>query len=159
MLLNFCLRLFSAEMRLNVLGMCIMYMQAVHMLLSLTSSLWFSFEAIFFTQRKFCENGFFNALFPLPDTCHFELTPVWIWGNTFGAHFLQLYCKNKYIDPHFIFHDFNKNSASFQWEKNWHKSMFSFMAILLNCMDWAIMGRILCVQIKATLERKVKTRA
>ena len=70
----------------------------------------------------------------------------------FGVHFLQLYRKNEYVDPHFICHDFNKNSASFQWQKNWHKSMFSFMAILLKFS-------IVCVQIKATLERKVKTRA
>ena len=61
--------------------------------------------------------------------------------------------------PHFLFHDFNKASASFRWEKNWHKSMFSFLAILLNCMDWAITGRIARVQFNSTLERKVKTRA
>ena len=35
-------------------------------------------------------------------------------GNAFGAHFLQLYRKNEYADPHFLFHDFSKNSASFQ---------------------------------------------
>ena len=35
----------------------------------------------------------------------------------FGGHFLQLYRKNEYRDPHFLFLDFNKNSASFQWEK------------------------------------------
>ena len=49
--------------------------------------------------------------------------------NAFGAHFLQLYRKNEYSDPHFLFHDFNKDSASFRWEKNWHKSMFSFLAV------------------------------
>ena len=37
--------------------------------------------------------------------------------------------------------------------------MFSFLAILLNCTDWAITGRIVRVQIKSTLERKVKTTA
>ena len=37
--------------------------------------------------------------------------------NAFGAHFLQLYRKNEYGDPHFLFHDFNKDSASFRWEK------------------------------------------
>ena len=30
---------------------------------------------------------------------------------------MQLYHKNGYGDPHFLFHDFNKDSASFQWEK------------------------------------------
>ena len=37
--------------------------------------------------------------------------------------------------------------------------MFSFLAILLICMDWAITGRIARVQFNSTLERKVKTRA
>ena len=77
--------------------------------------------------------------------------------NAFGAHFLQLYRKNEYGDPHFLFHDFNKDSTSFRWEKNWHKSMFSFLAILLNCTDWPITGRIARVQFNFTLERKVKT--
>ena len=34
--------------------------------------------------------------------------------------------------------------------------MFSFLAILLNCTDWAIMGRIARVQFNSTLERKNK---
>ena len=79
--------------------------------------------------------------------------------NAFGAPFLQLYRKNEYGDPHFLFHDFNKDSDSFRWEKNWHKPMFSFLAILLNCTDWAITGRIGRVQFNSTLERKVKTGA
>ena len=82
-----------------------------------------------------------------------------IGENAFGAHFLQLCRKNEYGDPHFLFHYFNKNSASFQWEKNWHESMFSFLTILLICGDWAIMGSIARVKIKSTLECKVKTRA
>ena len=36
--------------------------------------------------------------------------------------------------------------------------MFSFLAILLNCTDWAIAGRKARVQFNSTLERKVKTR-
>ena len=35
-------------------------------------------------------------------------------GNAFGEHFLQLYRKNEYADPHFLFHDFSENSASLQ---------------------------------------------
>ena len=95
-------------------------------------------------------------------TCHFETRPSplpEIGGNAFGAHFLQLCSKNQYGDPNFLLHDFNKNSASFQWEKKWQKSMFSFLAILLNCTDWAITCRIARVQFNSTLERKVKTRA
>ena len=79
--------------------------------------------------------------------------------NAFGAHFLQLYRKNEYGDPHFLFHDFDKNNASFRWEKNWAKSIFSFLAILLNCTDWAITGRIARVQFNSTLKRKAKPRA
>ena len=67
--------------------------------------------------------------------------------------------KRVYGDPHFLFHDFNKDSASFRWEKNLHKSVFSFLPILLNCTDWAIMGRIVRVQFNSTLERKIKTGA
>ena len=40
-----------------------------------------------------------------------------------------------------------------------HKSMFSFLAVFLNCTDWAITGRKARVQFNSTLERKVKTRA
>ena len=114
------------------------------------------------SRYKFCKNGFFNTFLPLSHTFYFETRPSplsKIGENAFGAHFLQLYRKNEYGDPHFLFHDFNKDSASFRWEKNWHKSMFSFLVILLNCTDWAITGRIARVQFNSTLERKVKTRA
>ena len=67
--------------------------------------------------------------------------------------------KTSTVTSIFLFHDFNKDSASFQWEKNWHQSMFSFLAILLNCTDWAITCRIARVQFNSTLESKVKTRA
>ena len=110
---------------------------------------------------KFCKNGFFITQLS-PFTCHFESRPSPlsnIGENAFGAHFLQLYRKNEYGDPHFLFHDFNKDSATFRWEKNWHKSMFSFLSILLNCTDWAITGRKERVQFNSTLERKVKTGA
>ena len=48
-----------------------------------------------------------------------------IGGNTFGAHFLQLYRKNEYGDPYFLFHDLNRNNASLN-EKDLYKSVFSF---------------------------------
>ena len=108
------------------------------------------------------KTDFFNTFFPLSHTFYFETRPSplsKIRENAFGAHFLQLYRKNDYGDPHFLFHDFNEDSASSRWEKNWHKSMFSFLAVLLNCMDWAITGRIARVQLNSTLERKVKTKA
>ena len=108
------------------------------------------------------KTDFFNTFFPLSHTFYFETRPSplsKIKENAFGAHFLSLYRKNEYGDPHFLFHDSNKDSASFRWEKNWHKSMFSFLAMLLNCTDWAITCRIARVQFNSTLERKVKTRA
>ena len=114
------------------------------------------------SQCKFCKNGYFNTFFPLSRTFYFKTRPSplsKIKENAFGAHFLQLYRKNEYGDLHFLFHDFNKDSASFRWEKNWAKSMFSFLAILLNCTDWTITGRIASVHVNSTLERKVKTRA
>ena len=114
------------------------------------------------SRCKFCKNGFFITFFPLSHTCHFESRPSplsKIGENACGTHFLQLYRKNEYGDHHFLFHDFNKDSASFRWEKDWHKSMFSFLAVLLNCTDWAIKGRIAHVQFKSTLERKAETRA
>ena len=50
-------------------------------------------------------------------TFYFETRPSplsKIGENAFGAHFPQLYRKNEYGDPHFLFHDFNKDSASFR---------------------------------------------
>ena len=38
-------------------------------------------------------------------------------GNAVGVQFLQLYCKNEHGDPHFLFHDFDKKSASFNEKK------------------------------------------
>ena len=116
-------------------------------MLTCTYSFWFSWFKRFFlahcvltvkSRSKFCKNDFFIIFFPLSHTCHFESRPSplpKIEENAFGAHFLQLYRKNEYGDPHFIFHNFNKDSVSFRLEKNWHKSMFSFLAILLNCTD------------------------
>ena len=108
------------------------------------------------------KTDFLKTFFPLSHTFYFETRPSplsKIGENAFGTHFLQLYRKNEYGDPHFSFYDFNKDSAFFWWEKNWHKSMFSFLAVLPNFTDWAITGRIARVQFNSTLERKVKTRA
>ena len=59
----------------------------------------------------------FLILFSLSHTLYFEIRPSplsKIKENAFGAHFLQLYRKNEYGDPHFLFHDFNKDSAFFR---------------------------------------------
>ena len=56
----------------------------------------------------------------LPSSFHIhsilKLAPVLlkIGEHASRAHFLQLYRKNEYGDPHYVFHDFNKNSVSFQ---------------------------------------------
>ena len=39
------------------------------------------------------------------------------------------------------------------------KKIGTNLAILLNCTDWVITGRIVCVQFNSTLQRKVKTGA
>ena len=70
------------------------------------------------------KTDFFNTFFPLSRTFYFETRPIplsKIKENALGAHFLQLYRKKEYGDPHFLFRDFNRDSASFRWEKNWHK--------------------------------------
>ena len=94
--------------------------------------------------------------------CILKLAPV-LSQKSRKMHLVRTSCsstaKTRYGDPHFLFYYFNKDSASFQWEKNWHESMFSFSAILLNCTDWAITCRIARVQCNSTLERKVKARA
>ena len=71
--------------------------------------------------------------------------------NSANVHILELYRKNEYGDPQFLCHD-SKQCFLKMRKQNWHKSMFSFLAILLNCTDWAITGRIAHVQIKSTLE-------
>ena len=59
----------------------------------------------------------FLILSSLSHTFYFETrsSPLSkIKQNAFGAHFLQLCRKNGYGDPHFLFHDCNKDSASFR---------------------------------------------
>ena len=87
-----------------------------------------------------------------------KLAPAPFQENAFGAHFLQLYRKNEYLTPTFCFMILVRTVLSFHEKKKWHKSMFCFLAILLKSTDWAITGRTASVQIKSTLERKVKTR-
>ena len=51
-----------------------------------------------------------------------------------------------------IFHDFNENSLELQGEKNIKIWGHLFLAIQLNCMDWAITSRATHIQIKYALE-------
>ena len=66
--------------------------------------------------------------------------------------------KTSTVTPIFYFMILITTVLPFDEQKNWRKSMFSFLAILLNCTDWAITGRIARVQLNSNLERKVKTR-
>ena len=91
------------------------------------------------SQCKFCKNGFFfSTFFLLSHTCHFETRPSSlskIGENAFGAHFLKFYRKNENGDPYFLFHDFNKDSASFRCEKKLAQIYVQFFGNLLNCTD------------------------
>ena len=69
------------------------------------------------SRCKLCKTVFVNNFFPLSHVVFFETRPSplsKIGESAFGAHFLQLYHKNEYGDPHFLFHDFNKDIASFR---------------------------------------------
>ena len=67
--------------------------------------------------------------------------------------------KTSAVTPIFYFMVLIRAVLPFDEQKNWHKPMLSFLAILLNCTDWAITGRIARVQFNCTLELKAKTRA
>ena len=112
---------------------------------------------------KFCKNGVFNTFFPLSRRFYFETRPSplsKIRENAFGAHFLQIYRKNEYGDPHFYFMILIRTVLPFDEKKIGPNLCLVFWQFsVLNCTDWAITGRIACVQFNSTLERKLKTRA
>ena len=64
-----------------------------------------------------------------------KLAPFPSQGNAFGAHFLQLYRKNEYADPHFLFMILVRTVLPFNEKRNWHKSTFCVLEILLKCTD------------------------
>ena len=92
-----------------------------------------------------------------------KLAPV-LSQKSEKMHLVRTFCssaaKTSTVTPIFYFMILIRTMLPFNAKKkNWHKSMFSFLAILLNCTDWAITHRIARVQFNSTLERKVKTRA
>ena len=91
-----------------------------------------------------------------------KLAPV-LSQKSEKMHLVGTFCsstaKTSTVTPIFYFMILIGTVLPFDEKKNLHKSMFSFLAILLNCTDWAITGRIACVQFNSALERKVKTRA
>ena len=42
---------------------------------------------------------------------------------------------NEYGDPHFLFYKFNENNIFDNWEKNWQKSMATFLANEINATE------------------------
>ena len=42
---------------------------------------------------------------------------------------------NEHGDPHFLFYKFNENNLLNNWEKNWQKSMATFLANEINVTD------------------------
>ena len=49
--------------------------------------------------------------------------------------------------PHFLFYKFNENNILNNWEKNWQKSMATFLANEVNATDRDVTGPIEQVQI------------
>ena len=42
---------------------------------------------------------------------------------------------NEHGDPHFLFYKFNENNILNNWEKNWQKSMATFLSNEINATD------------------------
>ena len=67
-----------------------------------------------------------------------------------NAHFLL----NEHGDPHFLFYKFNENNILNNWEKNWQKSMATFLANEINATDRDITVPTEQVQTKFPLKDK-----
>ena len=108
------------------------------------------------------KTDFLNTFFPFSHIWHFETRPSPL-SKSEKMHLMRTSCSSTAITSAVtpIFHSIIliRTVLPFDEKKYGHKSMFSFLAILLNCTDWAITGRIARVQFNSTLERKVKTRA
>ena len=61
---------------------------------------------------------------------------------------------NEHGDPHFLFYKFNENNILNYWEKNWQKSMVSFLANEINATDIDVMVPTEQVQIMFSLKDK-----
>ena len=71
-----------------------------------------------------------------------------------NAHFLL----NEHVDPQFLFHYFNEDNILYNWEKNYQKSMATFLANEINReREKDITGPTLHVQIVFPLkDRKMQ---
>ena len=70
--------------------------------------------------------------------------------NEINAGFLL----NEHGDPRFLFSKFNENNILNNWEKNWQKSMATFLANEINATDRDITGPTGQVQIMFPLKDK-----
>ena len=61
---------------------------------------------------------------------------------------------NEHGDPHFLFYKFNENNVLNNWEKNWQKSMATFLANEINVTDRDVTGLTEQVQIMFPLKDK-----
>ena len=61
---------------------------------------------------------------------------------------------NEHGDPHFLFYKFNENNILINWEKNWQKSMATFLANKINATDRDVTGPKEQVQIMFPLKDK-----
>ena len=68
--------------------------------------------------------------------------------NKINARFLL----NEHDDPHFLFHKFNENNILNNWEKNWQKSMATFLANEINATERDVTGPTEQVQIMFPFE-------
>ena len=62
---------------------------------------------------------------------------------------------NEHGDPHFLFYKFNENNVLNNWEKNWQKSMATFLANEINATDRDVTGPTEQVQIMFPLRIKI----
>ena len=61
---------------------------------------------------------------------------------------------NEHGDPHFLFYKFNENNVLNNWEKNWKKSMATFLANEIKATDRDVTGPTVQVQIMFHLKDK-----
>ena len=61
---------------------------------------------------------------------------------------------NEHGDSHFLFYKFNENNILNQREKNWQKSMATFLANEMNATDRGVTGLTEQVQIMLPLKDK-----
>ena len=71
-------------------------------------------------------------------------------NSVINARFLL----NEHGDPHFLFYKFNEHNILNNWEKNWQKSMATFLANEINATDRDITGPTEQVQIMFSLKNK-----